>query len=517
MKAATYQSIIISILGVLVLTPSSYAKFNWEDHYQIEDIPSPEGVDYQIGGLDHDKNGNLIACFHRGEVMIFNQKKKEWSLFASGLHEPLGIYVEEQGTVLVVQRTELTRLHDKDKDGIADIFEVVCNDWGVSGNYHEFTFGIVKDSKKNIYIALGTASNGSGVRELIRGPWNNTGGLTHEKFLYGGKHGEWKNKKRSIPRMYARVPYRGCVLKISPNSRKAEVYATGLRTPNGLYMDKNDRLWVTDNQGDWVGASKIHRIVPDGFHGHVASLLWAKNPPKITPSKLPVKKLNSMRVKAPGLFPQGDCGNSITQPLPLTTQFAPLSKAVTKASQMVIGEMNHSRLVRFMPDRVNGVHQGTASHMISTATLGSGSNRLLYSKDRKSLFLGKTHLSWPGREGIKKVTYTGKPYLLVQSVELTKKGFKFTFNAPIKTNKLKGGFKIKSYELDYHSRYGSKKTNLETESHSNIKIKSNTLEIELKNNPRKNRMYDITLPTDITSELSDLSYPRYWYMAHEVY
>ena len=25
----------------------------------------------------------------------------------------------------------------------ADFYEVVCNDWGVSGNYHEFAFGLV--------------------------------------------------------------------------------------------------------------------------------------------------------------------------------------------------------------------------------------------------------------------------------------------------------------------------------------------------------------------------------------
>ncbi|MBK1854969.1 hypothetical protein JO972_08360 [Verrucomicrobiaceae bacterium 5K15] len=508
---------LTTIAALLACSPVTQAYFNWEDYYQIETIDGPDGVDFQIGGLDHDKNGNLIACFHRGEVMSYNETSKQWKLFASGLHEPLGIHVEDEGTVLVIQRGELTRLHDQDGDGTADFYEVVCNDWGLSGNYHEFTFGLVKDSKKNIYIALGTASNGSGVRENIRGEWNNTGGLTQDKFLYGGEHGAWNEKKKIIPRMYARVPYRGCILKITPGSRKAEVYATGVRTPNGLYMDKNDQLWVTDNQGDWVGASKLHHIMPDGFHGHVASLLWSKNPPKITPAELPVDELDALRVRAPGLFPQGDAGNSITQPLPLKPSFAPLSKSSLTEEQIIIGEMNHPRVVRYLPDVVNGVHQGTASHMIVTGQLDAGNNRLLYSRDGKSIYFGKTHLSWPGREGIKKVTYTGKPYLMVEAVKLTPKGFRFTFNAEIRTDKSAADFRIASYGFQYHSGYGSKKMKQSSEAVADINIDGNTLEIELQNKPVKNRMYDITLPSAITSKLSDLSYPRYWYMAHEVY
>ena len=181
----TIKKIIISML----LAASSFsalaqqvaaAAFSWEDHYKIASVPSPRMVDTQVGGLAFTKDGRIAACFHRGEIMFYNPEAESWKLFASGLHEPLGIYAEDGGTILVVQRAELTRLHDKDGDGTADFYEVICNDWGVSGNYHEFTFGLVKDSKKNVYVSLGTASNGSGVREEIRGPWNDTGGLTQK-------------------------------------------------------------------------------------------------------------------------------------------------------------------------------------------------------------------------------------------------------------------------------------------------------------------------------------------------
>lgn len=493
------------------------AGFQWEDYYDIVSLKSPEKVDTQIGGLAFNADGQLVACFHRGEVMIYDEVSSQWKLFASGLHEPLGIYIEEEGTILVIQRAELTRLHDKNADGVADFYEVVSNDWGMTGNYHEFAFGLVKDSKKNIYISLGTASSGAGAREEIRGEWNSTGGLTHEMFLSGGEFGDWKEKKKKVPRMYARVPYRGCVLRIEPGSSKAHVYATGFRTPNGLYMDSDDQLWVSDNQGDWVGASKLHRVVQGGFHGHADSLLWGQDPPTAVPASMPVAELDARRVKGAGLFPQGDCANSMTQILPLKESFSPLGNSDRGGKQLIIGEMNHSRIVNYLPDEVNGQHQGTGTHMLVTESIGMGNNRLLYSPDGTSLYLGKTHLSWPGREGLKKVTYNGKPYLRVESVKLTPNGFEFSFNARVDGPSELSQYQIESYRIAYHATYGSPKNELEVEQCSSVSAEGKVLTIELENRPRANRVYDITLPSTITSELSEISSNRFWYTAHQVY
>lgn len=512
-----FKTTICSATSIAIATSTLHADFPWHEHYKIEDIYATKDIDFQIGGLDFDKEGNLVACFHRGEVAKYNSETKAWSIFATGLQEPLGIYTEEEGTILVVQRGELTRLHDKNNDGVADVYEVVSNDWGVSGNYHEFTFGIVKDSQKNIYLGLGTASNGSGVRKEIRGPWNNTGGLTQDKFVYAnGK--DWATKKEIIPRMYARVPYRGCVLKIPANSRKAEVFATGVRTPNGLYMDKNDQLWVSDNQGDWVGASKIHQIQKDGFHGHVASLLWAKNPPNETPAKMSVKKLNEMRIKSALLLPQGVCANSITQPQSFHPNFSPFKGS--SEGQLICGEMNFPeapRLVRYLPDVVNGKTQGTATHFLKTTVLGHGNNRILFSEDGKTLFVGKTHLSWPGKKGMKKITYTGKPYLFVENVKLTPTGFEFMFNTDISTVKSAKDVKISSYRIAYHANYGSGQMDKKILAVSSLKVDGNKLILELKDALVKDRVYDIELPSEITSELSDISYNKFWYTAHEIH
>lgn len=515
MNATLFIALFLSAILPLLAQTSAAVSFDWEDYYEIVSIPSPEGVDTQVGGLTFMENGEIAACFHRGEVMLYNPESKTWRPFAKGLHEPLGIYLEDEGTLLVVQRAELTRLHDKDGDGLADFYEVVCNDWGLSGNYHEFTFGLVKDSQKNIYLSLGTASSGSGVRAEIRGSWNAAGGLAQDDFLYGGEHGPWNRKKKGIARMYARVPYRGCVLKIEPNSLKAQVYATGFRTPNGLYMDKSDQLWVSDNQGDWVGASKLHRVQSGGFHGHPASLLWGENPPTAIPAELPVEQLEERRVKSAALMPQGECANSLTQIISCRPEFGVSSKE--DSNHLLIGDMNHSRLVRYLPDVVNGRYQGAVVHLLAAGSLGMGNNRLVYAPNNKSLYVGKTHLSWPGREGLKQITYTGKPFLQAESLMLTSTGFEFEFNSELSIPSEKSAYKIQSYRIAYHAEYGSKNFDQEEEPCAEVYARGKKLIIELDKALKPDRVYDIQLPAEIRSELSSISSTRFWYTAHEVH
>ena len=155
--------------------------------------------------------------------------------------------------------------------------------------------------------------------------------------------------------------------------------------------------------------------------------------------------------------------------------------------------------------------------MLVSNDLGSGNNRLVYSPDGKSVYFGKTHLTWPGREGIKKVTYKGKPYLMVESVKLTPTGFEFTFNAPINAPEELNQYSLESYRIAYHAKYGSRKNERAKEPCTKVTVKGKTLILELKEKPKSNRVYGITLPAEITSELSDLSSNQFWYTAHSVY
>ena len=114
-------------------------------YYKVEDITTPPGLDPQVGGLDFTPNGKLAACFHRGEVYTYDPKSGNWTLFAEGLQEPLGLVAVSDYEFVVMQRSELTRLQDLDRDGLADSYLTLWDGFGLTGNYHEFAFGPVRD------------------------------------------------------------------------------------------------------------------------------------------------------------------------------------------------------------------------------------------------------------------------------------------------------------------------------------------------------------------------------------
>lgn len=409
--------------------------------YKIESIETPKGVDSQIGGIDFMPDGRLVMTYNYGKVFTYNPKTKEWKLFAEGLHMPLGVVALNNYEIVVMQRPELTKIIDRDKDGKADSYRTLFDDFGVSGNYHEFAFGPVRDKEGNFYISLNVASNNGGILPGARGEF--------KSYDIDQKSLEGKFDKNKVSRMYSCVPYRGWVIKISPDG-VGTPYASGLRSPNGLGFDHKGRLLVTDNQGDWLGSSKLHHVQEGAFHGHPASLVWKDGWNK-NPMDASLDELNKLRTPAAAFFPQGIIANSPTQPLLDTTngKFGPFS------NQMFIGEMNFKRLVRFIPDEVNGVLQGTVIPFLDSDALDNGNNRLVFAPDG-SLWIGKMHLSWAGNKGLKRISWDGKTDFDILDIKQTAKGFDLTFTKEIEALNVED-FKISSYRFDYHSSYGSKR------------------------------------------------------------
>jgi glucose/arabinose dehydrogenase len=336
--------------------------------YVAETIPLPPGLTAEVGGLDFLPDGRLAVAFHRGEVMTYNPATKTWNRFAEGLHDPLGVLAVSNTELLVMQRPELTRVRDTNGDGRADEFSVVTDDFGISGNYHEFAFGPVRDRAGNLFIALNTASNGAGIRPELRGAYNPL-----------GRQG----------RMYSCVPYRGWVLQLDKTG-KVTPFALGFRSPNSLGFDAAGRLLVCDNQGDWLGTSKLYHVEKGQFYGHPTSLVWKAGFPTIDPLELPVSTLDSMRTRESVAFPHGYVANSPTQPVPDATggKFGPF------AGQVFVGEMDHPFLLRVLLEDVDGATQG-AVLPFPVRGLRRGNNRLAFAPDG-SLWVGQTTHGWVG-------------------------------------------------------------------------------------------------------------------------
>ena len=419
----------------------------WTDAFSIETIEIPAGIDPQIGGIAALPSGKLAVCFHRGEVLLYDPATGVWTPFAEGLHEPLGMLAESDSSLLVMQRCELTRLRDTDGDGRADAYDTVYDGFGMTGNYHEFAFGPARDRDGNLYVALNTASNGAGIREEIRGEWSDIG-VPRDKMDVAK---EWGKVRGAAGRMYARAKWRGWVIKLSPDGERVTPFACGFRSPDGIGFDADGRLLVTDNQGDWLGTSKVHHVREGGFYGHVASLIWREGWTR-NPLQMPVAELDALRTPAAAWLPQGELASSPTQPIAV-----PEGVFGVFAGQTLLGEMNQKTLVRFLPDPVGDVSQGAAIPFLQTQLLGAGNHRMTFTADG-SLWIGKTHLSWAGAEGLVRVRLRAKPAELfaVDQVRVTSRGFTLRFTQPVDMQSLKG-LKVRAHGYKYFKAYGSPK------------------------------------------------------------
>jgi hypothetical protein len=358
--------------------------------------------------------------------------------------------VEADGSVLVMQRAELTRLKDTDGDGTADEYETVFDDFGMSGNYHEFAYGPARDAEGNLYIVLGIASNGAPMAKEIRGEFSEIGKVDRAGMTIGGN---WDKNKNNAGRMYARVQWRGWVLKLSPDGKKMEPFASGFRSPNGIGFDAKGRLLITDNQGDWRPTSPLYDVRKDGFYGHPASLVWKDGWKDGDPRLMEVAKLDAMQVPAVGFFPQGELANSPTWPVIIPK--SAFSEGM--AGQTLIGEMNQPNLVRVLDDEVDGTFQTALVPMFDGSPLGIGNNRLAFGNDG-ALYVGKTALSWPGSKGITRIKWNGKPFPALEKIKALPKGFALRFSQPIDAKTLKT-LTVKRHTYQYHEAYGAPKKN----------------------------------------------------------
>ena len=456
MKSNSINKCFISVFLLFASAHLWAQKVN--QSYRVETITMPAGLTSENGAVEFLPDGRLVASFTRGEVMIYNPLTKEWKLFAEGLHDPLGILVISNSELLVMQRPELTRIKDTDDDGKADLYEKVTDDFGLSGNYHEFNYGPVKDKEGNLFIALNSSSGGGDIRTEVRGKINSLG-----------------RDKNAKGQMFSNLPYRGWVMKLNPTG-KLEPFASGFRSPNGIGFDLDGNLFVTDNQGDWIGTSALHHVREGKFYGHPGALVWEKGWDKGNPFFLALPVLDSMRTRGAVLFPHGIIANSPTQPIVDATggKFGPFS------GQLLVGEMNRERIVRVMLERVGGELQGACVPFLDGNGLRKGNNRLTFASDG-SLWVGQNSHGWLGDQGIQRIIFTGKQPADILSMNLTEKGFDLVFTQPLNKStalELKN-YVFRHYFYKYHSKYGSDQFDVQNIAVTDMQISEDLRKVSL--------------------------------------
>ena len=149
---------------------------------------------------------------------------------------PEGLYVSSNGKVSL--------LRDDDGDGKADREEVVTSGWPPtdvpSGGVD--ALGVTLDKDGNLYFGLGTPDYSNAYR------------------LKDGK-----------PR-YDIKGERGTVIKLSPDRKRREVVATGIRFPYALRFNRHGDLFATDQEGEtWLPGGnpldELNQIIPGRHYG----------------------------------------------------------------------------------------------------------------------------------------------------------------------------------------------------------------------------------------------------------
>ena len=175
--------------------------------------------------VDFLPDGRTAMCTAHGDVWLVrvDEAKDEchWQRFATGLYQPLGLKVID-GKIHVLERGQLTRLHDNNNDGEADFYECVNNDWHCSGGEHSYDTSLETDPHGNFYF-------------------HKTGDTD--------------------------TPTGGCLMRILKDGSKAEVFATGFRHPIGLGMSPTGILTGADQEGNWMPATRIDQYKKGGFYG----------------------------------------------------------------------------------------------------------------------------------------------------------------------------------------------------------------------------------------------------------
>jgi hypothetical protein len=186
------------------------------------------------GGFDFtpDGRGAFVATWN-GDVWRVDGIREpapatlRWRRIASGLFQPLGVKTRGN-SVFILCRDQIARLDDLNGDGEADFIANFNNDHQVSESFHEFAMGLQTDAVGNFYYAKAARH----AREAL-------------------------------------FPQHGTVLKVSADGARTDIIATGFRAPNGMFLDDDGTIFVTDQEGEWTPKNRINRVKPGTFHGNM--------------------------------------------------------------------------------------------------------------------------------------------------------------------------------------------------------------------------------------------------------
>lgn len=422
---------ILITTGLLLLAASSAdAQAPVEnDYYKLTTLAIPEAAYLEAGATELLPDGRLAVSTRRGEIWLVEKPfaadpaEMKWSRFAHGLHEVLGLAYRD-GWLYLTQRGDVSRIKDANGDGVADVFEVINDDWHINGDYHEYAFGSKFDKEGNIWVVLClTGSFGSDSK------------------------------------------YRGWCLRITPDG-KCIPTTSGIRSPGGIGMNAEGEVFYTDNQGPWNGTCGLKHLVPGKFVGHPGGFKWYDLPEvKAVLGDKPKEPESGSRfmteaAKIPEyvppvvLFPYKKMGQSASGIACDATggKFGPFQ------NQLFVGDQTNSTVMRCFLEKIDGFYQGVCFPF--REGFGSGTLTLELTA-RGSMFVGGTNRGWGSRGNkpyaLERLDWTGKTPFEIHEMRAKPDGFELTFTEAIDPAAAANveSYTLQTYTYIFQSAYGS--------------------------------------------------------------
>lgn len=395
--------------------------------FQLENL-APSGFEPKVGGMSFRSDGKLVLSSWDTDGAVYlvdtdTRAQNRVKRIAEGLHEPLGLTTVGD-RIFVLQKQELTELIDHDGDEVIDQYRSHSYDWPSSSNFHSFAFGLVhRDDAFHFLLSICVLPGGASCPD--------------------------------------QKPTQGKLLRADMQGN-IDIVASGFRTPNGIGTGSDGALYVTDNQGDWLPASKLVRIKEGAFYGSRA---------------VPDKNVMSLPEEPPvAWLPQDEVGNSPTEPFLLTE--APYR------GQMIHGDVYNGGIKRVFMEEVNGQLQGAAFHF--SAGLGAPVNRLVRGPDG-AIYVGEvgSRPNWGeyGKPwyGLERLSYVGNNAFEMRQVRITDKGFTIELTQPLATGIEVSAQDIQAQQWFYYpnEQYGGPKYDAQQLAISAVQLSPDRLRLQV--------------------------------------
>ncbi|MCH2152708.1 MAG: LamG domain-containing protein [Phycisphaerales bacterium] len=373
--------------------------FEIDELIRPEENPSNSWM--RFGALDFLPGRDaMVASTWSGDVWLIEGVDDDldtliWTRIASGLSQPLGLRVRGD-EIFVAGRGQITRLHDQDGDEVVDWYENFNNDVMNSEHFHEPVSGLETDGLGNFYL------------------------------LKAARHAK-----------DACHPHHGTLMKIHADGSRAEVVASGFRAPNGLGIEPDGVFFGSDQEGHWMPANRINRIVPGGFYGNN----WTGTPEE---------DLDAYDLPLVWIHPKVDRSPS----------------AQVRVNMPSWGDLNGRLLglsygtgevYLILEDEVDGVHQGGVVPLPIKVPSGIMSGRF-NPADGHLYLAGLVGWSSDATEdgGLYRVRSTGPLPVLPDEIRAVKDGLVVHFTQPLDPAATSiDGWDVTAWNYEWSERYGS--------------------------------------------------------------